>query len=288
MTACAYRSLEPVLEQRLVELRERRAGEAFAIDVVQRVAARRLGRAVGGGVALVLAVAAFAVGLESFHEAGADEKSVHELATTLLVAAWGAGIVAALGSRWIGRVVLTATLDAPLRFSGNVAADLASLRTRDPLEASTARAARWERASAALPIAAVSLLAPLTIHWLVWSSLSLASQGKVSFDDFGQWIAWSAVIVGHAHLAVLVGGVRWAFSLRARPTGELRRNLHKHWGVTLLVASGLACIPGIVLLAIPPMLVAVTGLAFMPAMYMITAFVVHRERFAIEALQTAL
>jgi hypothetical protein len=287
MTACAYRSLEPVLEQRLVELRERRAGEAFAIDVVQRVAARRLGRAVGGGVALVFALGVFAVGLASLFEAGADAKSAHELATVLLVIAWGAGIVTALGSRWIGRLVLAVTLDAPLRFSGNVAADLASLQTRDPLDASTARAARWERASAALPIAAVSLLAPLTIHWLVWSSLSLASEGKVSFDDFGQWIAWSAVLVGHAHLAVLVGALQWAFSLRAKPTAELRRSLHKRWGITLLVASGLACIPGIVLLAIPPILVAVTGLVFMPAMYWMTAFVVHRERFAIEALQTA-
>jgi hypothetical protein len=46
---------------------------------------------------------------------------------------------------------------------------------------------------------------------------------------------------------------------------------------------GLACLPGIVLLGIPPILVALTGLLFIPAMYVVTARCIQRERFALEA-----
>jgi hypothetical protein len=121
---------------------------------------------------------------------------------------------------------------------------------------------------------------------MVWCFITVPS-GEVnsnSVDGFGMWIGLSALIVGHAHLAVLVGSVRWAYRLRAMPTAQLRQGLHKHWGLTLLVAVGVACIPGIVLLGIPPLLVAITGVAFLPAAFGITARAVSMERFLLEAV----
>jgi hypothetical protein len=283
MSACAYRSLEPVLEQRLVELCEKRAREAFPLLVTHRVAARRVGRAFGGAVMLAFGVVALACGLASLLADGASQKETRILATEVLLAGWAAGLVVALAAAYLERFVLAARSNPPLLLSGNAAVDLVGLEARDPLAVAKAHARRWERASVALPLAALSISSPLTIHWLVWTTLQLASRGTVPADDFGEWIGYSALIVGHAHIAVLVGSVLWARSLRSKPTALVRQDLCKHWGLTLLVAVGVACVPGIALLGIPPILVAITGLAFIPAMYLATAYVVQQERLTLEA-----
>jgi hypothetical protein len=133
-----------------------------------------------------------------------------------------------------------------------------------------------------MPLAAVSLVAPLTIHWLVWLGLSMPHLEDTRMADFGTWIAVSALLVGHAHIALLVAAVRWAFSLRARETSTLRAGVHRHWGIALLVAIGVACLPGVVLVGLPPILVGVTGLLFVPFMFVGTARCIARERLALE------
>jgi len=283
MSACAYRSLEPVLQLRLVALQERRETEALAVDLARRIASRRVARACGGAVALTLAVVAFVTGLVSMAAGYEAEKTAHVWATALLLGAWAAGLAVALVLRLVAYPVLAARLDATVALSGNVAADLARLDGRDPVASSVAVATRWERASIALPMAAVSMLAPLTIHFVVWCVMSAANPSSTMLRDFGGWIAISALIVSHAHLAVLVGAVRWALSLRARATADVRRDLLRNWGLTLLVAAGAACLPGVVLLGIPPILVGVTGLVFVPAMFHLAARTVQRERLALEA-----
>jgi len=45
-----------------------------------------------------------------------------------------------------------------------------------------------------------------------------------------------------------------------------------------------ACIPGVVLLGIPPLLVAVTGIAFLPATFGLAARKVVSERFELDAV----
>ncbi len=286
MAACAYRSLEPVLQERLDALQERREQDVVFVEAVRRVARRRLGRAWGGAFALACGVLAFAVGLASLPADYRSEKELHGLATGLLFLAPLVGLAAILGGRVFARLWLAWNLDAPTRLTGDVAADLARIEAADPLRASREVAMRWERMSVALPIAAVSILAPLTLHGVVYCMLRVPSDGMTlrAVDDFGMWIGLSALIVGHAHVAVLVGTVRWAYRLRATDTAELRKGLHKHWGTTLLVAVGVACIPGIVLLGIPPLLVAITGVAFLPFAYGIAARAVSNERMELEAV----
>jgi hypothetical protein len=221
------------------------------------------------------------VGLASWLSSGSEETYAHTVASALLVAAWPAGIVATLLARAVARGILSGWADEPVRLTGDLAKDLARLDADEPLAVMRRTAERWERPAAAWPLAALSLVTPLTIHLVVdW----IPNMGRdVLLQDFGTWIALSVVLVGHSHLAVLVGAVRWARSLRERPTELLTTGLARSWGVTLLVAAGLACLPGIVLLGIPPILVALTGLLFIPAMYVVTARCIQRERFALEA-----
>ena len=282
MSACAYRSLEPVLQQRIAALRERHETEAPFVDVARRVAVRRVGRAAGGFIATVVGGGALVVGLASWLSSGTEETYAHTVASVLLVAAWPAGIVTALVARAVARGILSGWADEPVRLTGDLARDLARLDADEPLAAMRRTAERWERSAAAWPLAALSLVTPLTIHLLVDWIPNLGRDASL-LQDYGTWIALSVVLVGHSHLAVLVGAVRWARSLRGRPTELLATDLSRSWGVTLLVAVGLACLPGIVLLGIPPILVALTGLLFVPAMYLVTARCIQRERFALEA-----
>ena len=283
---CAYRSLEPVLQQRLDALHEQRSHDAALVDVARRVAGRRMGRAWAGALALACGLVAFAVGLASLPADSRSEQELHDWAAALLLLAPLLGVGALLCGRALAGARLAQVLDLPPRLTGDVAADLARIEAADPLRASREVAMRWERMSVALPIAATSILAPLTLHGVVFCTVTAVSGGlgASAIDAFGTWIGLSALIVGHAHVAVLVGAVRWAYRLRATPTAQLRRDLHKHWGSTLLVAVGLSCIPGVVLLGIPPLLVAITGVAFLPAAYGMAARAVAHERIALEAV----
>jgi hypothetical protein len=282
MTACAYRSLEPVLVQRVTELRALRERDAVLVDVARGVAARRIGRSLAGGVGVAMAGLAFTVSLLTFSVQG-DDGPLRATSTLLLLAAWPAALAVGLLGRIAARGVLAADVRVPM--TGDAAADLARLEARDPLRETVAAAMHWERRSAALPLAALSLLAPLTIHWVVYAGMSLSSLGESTLEDFGTWMSLSVLIVGHAHLALLVAAVRWAARLRAMPTEELQLTTHRAWGAALLVSVGIACIPGIVLLAIPPVLVALTGLLFVPLMYVVTARKLAVERGALEATQ---
>ncbi len=286
MAASAYRSLEPVLQERLAILRAQRAEEAPRVAQALRVAARRIGRAWGGGVALLLSIASFLVALAALPASGDVALVPHAWATRLLVAALPVGL---LVSRFVALLALPhleAKLAAPPELTGDIVADLSRIGAASPAREGRAEAAGWERASVALPMAAFSMTAPLLIHLAVWLSLSAPSGalGEHPGADFGEWISWSAALVGHAHLAVLVGSVRWAMGLPSCRTTELGRDLYKHWGGTLLVATLLACLPGIIALGLPPLLVGMTGLAFMPALYALMARRVAGERATLDAI----
>lgn len=283
MTACAYRSLEPVLRQRVAELCERRERDAMFVDVARGIASRRLGRAVGGAAGVAVGVAAFLAGLAAFWNHDSQASHAMQVASTqLLAAAWPLALAAGAAARMLARPLLARR--ARVSMSGEPALDLRALEAADPLRDACDRAMAWERASAALPLAALSLLAPLTIHGVVWAGLAHGESLTSATQDFGAWIGLSAIIVGHAHLALLVCAVRWAFKLRTRETAELRVGLGRAWGKALAISAGIACLPGAVLLAIPPLLVVATGLLFVPLMYYCTARTLTRERIALEAI----
>jgi hypothetical protein len=281
MTACAYRSLEPVLVHRISELRERRERDAVFVQVALRVAARRVGRAVGGAVGIAFGGAALLAAVGAFLLEYPAQAHVRAAATTLLLGAWPLAAIAGLAGRWTSHALLS--LGTRTTMSGDPATDLAVLQSRDPLRDTCSLAMRWERRSAALPLAALSLMAPLSLHWIVWCLLDVPHIGLQSAEDFGGWIGVSAVLVGHAHIALLVAAVRWTRKLRTLPTVALRVDLSRAWGLALGVSVGVACLPGIVLLGIPPILVAVTGLFFVPLMFHLIARRIERERLALEA-----
>lgn len=286
MAACAYRSLVPVLQERLAALADQRVEDQLALGLVCRVAARRMGRTWGGAVALACAAASFAAALTSLLSAYPFDRTLQGWATALLVAAPFAGLGVAVAVRVFAGLRLRARLAAGPELCGEAALDLARVAAARPLHAGQREAMRWERASIAVPMAAVSMVAPLSIHGVVWGLLSAGSGSlsERSAADFGTWIAISGLLVGHAHLVVLAGAVRWSLRLPACATQELRRGLHKHWGLTLLAAAGIACAPGIVLLGLPPLLVTVTGLVFLPAAFFVAARTVTRERLVLEAI----
>ena len=282
MTACAYRSLEPVLRQRVADLCERRERDAGFVDLARRVASRRIARAVGGAVGVALGVASFAAALGGFClERSASVHLARVTSTGLLLFAWPAALVFTALARFVARALLS--VDGRVPMSGNPAVDLANLEATDPLRDARDLAVAWERKSAVFPVAALSLLAPLTLHGLVWFALGRPQPFESGMGDFGEWIALSVVIVGHAHLALLVCAVRWAYKLGSVETPRLRLGVGNAWGTALLVSAGVACLPGVVLIGIPPILVLVTGLAFVPLMYFWTARTVARERVALEA-----
>jgi hypothetical protein len=273
LAPAAYRSLEPVLSDRIERARERQAREWPAREAARRVAARRIARAVGGATALFFGVAAFACTILMFAD-GSRRSSEQVLA--VLLCAWPAGLVAWAIARTAAGVAFGRRVHAPFGLTGDVGEDLLRLQREDSLADARALAARWQRAGAALPLAALSIIAPLTIHFVVWCLLA-----PHEVLDFGEWIAMSVVIVGHAHVALCVCAVVWANRLCRYETSELNV-VQPSWARSLFITVGVACVPGLLLLAIPPLLVFVTGLVFVPAMYGATLRCMVRERLELE------
>jgi hypothetical protein len=288
MIAAAYRSLEPVAAQRLAELRARREQGAYLVDLARGVASRRIGRAFAGAVGVAMGGTAFLLAVVRFISRFDDDHL--GVVSSLLLLAWPAALMAGAVARVVARGVLVA--EAPTPAPGNPAEELARLEARDPLRNAIATAMRWERRAAALPLAALSLVAPLTIHWLVFLALSTQSVlaggawGHRLLDEFGWWVGLSAVLVGHAHIALLVAATRWACRLHRVSTDELRV-AHRPWVKALLISFGIACVPGAVLFVIPPILVVLTGLLFVPFMYGATVRTLLTERQLLEATQPA-
>jgi hypothetical protein len=161
--------------------------------------------------------------------------------------------------------------------SGDIFYDLGRLDDQLPLSYLLNRVQRLERLSLQLPLLLVSLAAPLTLHLLV--SLTFL---QVSLSEFGQWILTSAVLVGHAHLTLALFAVFHASRVQReldrgdRVVGASRGLVALAWTV------GSSAIPGVVLLCIPPLLVAVTGMMFVPWSFHWAAATGARERAVLD------
>ncbi len=98
-----------------------------------------------------------------------------------------------------------------------------ALTTEGPLAASSL--AGLEPWSIALPLLATALLAPLTLHAVVWAVSVLATTDDTPLpmvvSKMSEWIFWSSIIVGHAHLALAVLVVKLARSIHRSTTEEV-------------------------------------------------------------------
>jgi hypothetical protein len=282
MNASAYRSSDAVVRERIAVLRAARSEPEYeaSFALARRVAASRVARAVAGGVATLSGLCVFGFALASFLASGENRSTVEGRLCGVAEFALLGGWLAALVTGVVGCVGTYAGLRSDPNELACDAVDpsieLATLERHDPLREMRDVSGRWEFAAVALPLTGISLLAPLTLHWVV----AVAFLGGASSDEGFRtaWIPVSALIVGHAHLALVIACVWWARSLRTREALEARLLINRTWGTALAVTVATACVPGVVLLALPPILVALTGLVFVPWMFRAMAAVLVRER----------
>lgn len=143
--------------------------------------------------------------------------------------------------------------------SGDIFFDLGRLDARSPRAFALQAIHRHERLGLQLPLLTVSLLAPLSIHL----GVAMAFLG-VSMSQFGQWILTSAALVGHAHLTLALFAVFHVVRVQRELDAGTRVAGASRGLVALLWTVGASAIPGVVLLCVPPLLVAMTGLLFVP------------------------
>jgi hypothetical protein len=193
----------------------------------------------------------------------------------ILLGSWVAMGIAYVLGRIVGNLRLERALaDAPAR-SGRPHDELERLRAVGPRHAAVAALlARVCKASVGWPLAAMGLLLPLTLHLGFWTAMG-GPGGSGQWSDFDGWIRMTAVYVGVAHL-VLAG---WSARLGARLEGlTAPAAVARADGWTALGLTSLAsCLPGIVMLGVPVLLTAVTGVFFIPL-----SFYLAGKRFAEE------
>ena len=260
------------LEARLEELRNE------STEDCERVVSRRLSRILGGGFA-VLAAAAMVLTLVvpliytpvPHHNGSYVEYSGYEPSGwpvhLLLVGSFGGLLVTLLSRVFLGWLV-TWFIRRTLRVSGDTFADLDRLRHVKPNEILAKWAVKLERASVALPLVAASLLGPLTVHRLIVFGMSAR--------EFNQWIGVSMLIVGHCHIALAIFAV--SFSKKLHASGSPRVLGKSSGWRAYWIAVTLSLLPALFLLGIPTIMVAGTGLFFVPWMFRAAGSKIERER----------
>ncbi len=204
----------------------------------------------------------------------------------VFLAAWPTAFVVAGVARFVARMKIRAALGASVFRTGDALADLARVEQLDPLRALVRTARGRERLSVALPLAGIALLAPLTIHFIVSLAIASANHGETA-SDFGVWIRWSGMLVGHAHLVLAFCGFRFARRLASRETAAIAKGT-AHDGLVAVGWTTLAAlVPGAILFLVPPALVLFTGLAFAPLAYSMMGRRVYAERLLIEGAEKA-
>lgn len=259
----SYRDADEGLRAESEAHRRRRWAELVELPrAYAAVYGARVGRIAAGmvavaGMALLVAVAMVDAGLAMF--------TAHSLGslrlTLILVGTPLAACVAYLGAARIARGALARKLATDLvpRSPFDLHAALAQL------EVPTAQRAaelvdRLERRSVAWFLTGVSLVAPLCMHLLVGLTW-LLPEGRV-VDAYDTWIRLSLVITAPAHGLLVFLSCGFARDLARWPSASAKPPASGFaiWGWTCI--AGL--VPGVVLYLIPPALVAVTGLAFIP------------------------
>jgi hypothetical protein len=284
----AYRSDEDVLQARLGGLLASRSVEMASVgDAVRGIYSRRVARAVAGGVAAAGGLATLVSGaircIDTRSLFGHDVRPGDGRLTAALVGSMIAGALAYAPARHLARRAFDRSMHKALSLSGNARIDLVRMERAQPRRLARDLIARNEASSAALPLVAAALVAPLALHLVVWllSSLNGAWPRIGAFDA---WIAMSAPIAGLAHVVLALLAALFGMRLRGKSTAELRiKPAQEGW-----FALGITCVagmmPGALLILIPPILIGATGLVFIPVSFYLMNRAIVREREAVEAL----
>jgi hypothetical protein len=122
------------------------------------------------------------------------------------------------------------------------------------------------------------------MHLAVWSLSEPSRFGSEGWvRGFDWWICASLILVGIAHLALAYLSMRFADEVEETSLAELEhRSPRSGWaalGYTILWSA----LPGLVAAGIPLIVVAITGLVFVPAMFGLMRRRVIAERVALGA-----
>lgn len=250
---------------RLERLRASGSAPILPQDVT-KVYAHRLARAWAGGV-----------GIAGFGLLVAQVLGGTGRASVVLVATWIAMVVTFALGLLLGRLLFPRRVRRALARAGDVFRELALLEAGGAAFVAVRRAHALESASLTLPLCAAALLAPLSLH-LVAARLLFGT----GLEDFDAWIGICLLLVGHAHLALVVLCVVHVGRLRAEldagvPLDCTSRGLRALGWVTLA-----SCLPGLLLVFLPPLLVFSTGIIFVPWIFAWAGRCAWRERLRLE------
>lgn len=257
-------------DEKVVRWNATAASLSSAAEVHTLRSARIAAGSVGIIGVVVLAVAA-AVSILVLHTTPKGGLSL------ILLATWVAVVIAyqLARRRAAARAARAARAPAP---SDDPWADLARLAALPPGASLHALAASQERASASLPLVALSLLLPLSIHGFLYASAVVATCHAEVIGNYDFWILLTMIGVGHAHLALAWFARSFAKSLASIPDHEVIAEAERRASRAFWWTVGISAIPGAYLVCIPPILVAVTGAIFCKPMFRRIAAEVLLER----------
>ncbi|MEM7678485.1 MAG: hypothetical protein AAF449_21045, partial [Myxococcota bacterium] len=219
---------------------------------IDEIGQRRRGRIWGATVAIIGAASAMLLGAFAPY-----------VGVSLLVASWPLAWLAGwLGRRYGGAL---RQLDA----ATSVQSQLSAQSQLDALCALQNTLAK----SLYLPLVAASLLIPLSLHLLV-----VAILGAFSWPHFGAYMTMSAIILIPAYGVLIWQCIRHGRSLAGMSTEPVMDQPGGHALAGTFLAS---FVPGIVVMGLPPVLVALTGAPFIPAIFRLARTVHEREARAI-------
>ena len=280
--ALSYRDNEVGLRVYRDGLLEARAAEIVALpSPLTRVYLRRISRIAAGGAATFGfgAMALAAVVGNGFH-AAFDLRVFSPPLTLILLLTVAAVPVVALIARTGAQVKLLSLVRRDLRRTSDTRADVERLE-RPAAVIVAEHADALETRSVAAPLVGCALIAPLTLHFVVYAFMESSHSLDPTIDDYDWWICASLLITGVAHVTLAVLGVRFAQRLR-ESLGAGDGRTPSVWAPLMwTILAG--CVPGVVLYLVPPTLVAVTGLVFIPAAFTLMRARVRSERRVLDA-----
>jgi hypothetical protein len=274
--ALSYRDNEGGLRLRRAQLLDERRAELDETGpAVERVYARRISRMVGGAVAiagasLMVLAAAGSKGAAWLFGSALLDASLTPILVATVVAAAVATILARIVAIWHAHVLLMRDLAE----TDDVRADLERLTRRSPSERLAERADSLETKSVWAPLVGIALVTPLALHLVVGFLMTPDVHSLVR--DFDWWILVSLCVTIPAHGVLAWQCVSFAKKLR---TSTKPPSVWAPYGWTVLAGF----FPGVILFLVPPVLVAITGVVFVPAMLATMRKIVHAERATLDA-----
>ncbi len=280
--ALSYRDNEVGLRVYRDGLLQARTEEIATLPpLLTRVYVRRVSRIAAGGAATIgFGATALAALLGNGFKAAFDLSLFSAPLTLMLLLTLAAVPVVALIARTGAHVKLLSLVRRDLRRTNDTRADVERLE-RSAAMIVAEHADALETRSVAAPLVGWALLAPLTLHFVVYAFMENSHSFERTVEDYDWWICASLLLTGVGHVTLAALGVRFAQRLRASFTmGD--GGTPSVWAPLMwTVLAG--CVPGVILYLVPPVLVAATGLVFIPATFAAMRARVHAERGAIEA-----